>query len=371
MFYKKLLKIALVTFSLIVVYFFSAMVVYDPLQVLHKPWFRQESFIDNMRDQALGIINNYDFDSIILGNSMLENTSSDEASQKIGGKFVNISSSGMLYAERYVLTKYALERKTLKNVIWVLDSYFLSPMPYSDSFSPESYADKKDQQLRLYFNTRYAWCILTWSRSKKCIGKRGSLDRPAAWMESARELFGDYTNVIREMSVEKKKNLEKQLEEIAASGVPEEKRVSLEKISQAEKVVDEYMFSLAKAYPDTKFSIVIPPYSLLHWVIKNDPSFDFSMYRLLVERIMTKASVYPNIRFFWFYDEDFVADLSRYKDDTHYDDSVNSLFLKAISDETHTITFKNVSSAFKRLEQKIRKFDVFPVLQMIKKDLEK
>jgi hypothetical protein len=47
-----------------------------------------------MRQQAAGIINNYEFDSIILGTSMLENTSAKEAGEKLGGKFMNISLSG-------------------------------------------------------------------------------------------------------------------------------------------------------------------------------------------------------------------------------------------------------------------------------------
>ena len=48
----------------------------------------------NMRQQAAGIINNYEFDSIILGTSMLENTSAKEADEKLGSKFMNISLSG-------------------------------------------------------------------------------------------------------------------------------------------------------------------------------------------------------------------------------------------------------------------------------------
>ena len=40
-----------------------------------------------MRLQAAGVINNFDFDSVVFGSSMLENTSAKEASKKLGGNF--------------------------------------------------------------------------------------------------------------------------------------------------------------------------------------------------------------------------------------------------------------------------------------------
>lgn len=65
----------------------------------------------NMRFQAAGIANIYDFDSIILGTSMLENTSSADCNEKIGGTFVNVSLSGSNYFERSIVLNYFLHKK--------------------------------------------------------------------------------------------------------------------------------------------------------------------------------------------------------------------------------------------------------------------
>ena len=77
-----------------------------------------------MRQQAAGIINNYEFDSIILGTSMLENTSAKEAGEKLGGKFMNISLSGSNFYERSFVLEYALRKKEIKKIIYSLDEYF-------------------------------------------------------------------------------------------------------------------------------------------------------------------------------------------------------------------------------------------------------
>ncbi|MWV61863.1 hypothetical protein DCO58_07290 [Helicobacter saguini] len=55
--------------------------IYDPLQVFHKPFFRETTFLSDMRVQNRGIIKNYDFNSVILGTSMLENTLPKDANE--------------------------------------------------------------------------------------------------------------------------------------------------------------------------------------------------------------------------------------------------------------------------------------------------
>ena len=62
---------------------FALLYVYDPLQLYHKPYFRETTFFNEMRIQDKGIIKNYDFNSFILGSSMFANTSAKEADEKI------------------------------------------------------------------------------------------------------------------------------------------------------------------------------------------------------------------------------------------------------------------------------------------------
>ncbi|MBA1420623.1 MAG: hypothetical protein FAF03_07165 [Epsilonproteobacteria bacterium] len=81
--YKKIVLTYFVSITLLSLIFFATLFIQDPLKIFHKPWKHKAYLQSSMREQAAGIINNWYFDSILLGTSMLENTSSTEASQGI------------------------------------------------------------------------------------------------------------------------------------------------------------------------------------------------------------------------------------------------------------------------------------------------
>ncbi|MCW1630108.1 hypothetical protein OLS52_08485 [Campylobacter jejuni] len=75
----------------------------------------------DMRMQARGLILYKDFDSAIIGTSMLENTSAKEANKKLGGNWINLSLGGSTFALRAVILDYLFKHKDIKNIIYSLD----------------------------------------------------------------------------------------------------------------------------------------------------------------------------------------------------------------------------------------------------------
>lgn len=102
-----------------------ALYLFDPYQLYHKPILRKTIFASDMYYQAAGIINNYNFDSIILGSSIMVNTSSNEASKKLGNKWVNLSAGGASVEIRTDILTYALENRNIGNVIFSLEPGWL------------------------------------------------------------------------------------------------------------------------------------------------------------------------------------------------------------------------------------------------------
>mgnify|MGYP000113639536 FL=1 len=128
----------------------------DPLQLFHKPFIQDEGFIEkDMRKQAAGIINNYDFDSIIIGTSMLANTSSFEASSKLNSNFINISMNGSDYYERDFILSYALKNKNIKNVIYSLDYFYLYQTKSNVSDYYFLYDDIFINDFNIYFSDKF------------------------------------------------------------------------------------------------------------------------------------------------------------------------------------------------------------------------
>ena len=76
-------------FTFVAIIYFS-----DPYMLFHKKYFHHGKILDNLRIQNYGIIKYGEFDGIILGTSMLQNTSADEASEKLNMRFANLSFAG-------------------------------------------------------------------------------------------------------------------------------------------------------------------------------------------------------------------------------------------------------------------------------------
>ena len=90
-------KIIIATFSLL----FSALLlmgsinfVIDPLFQYHMPWLNLEANIINERYQNAGIAKNFDFENVIIGNSMSENFLISEAECALEGKTVKLTAAG-------------------------------------------------------------------------------------------------------------------------------------------------------------------------------------------------------------------------------------------------------------------------------------
>lgn len=54
---------------------------YDPFQIFHTPYFRDVTFSSDTRFQSRGVIRFYDFNSIILGSSILTNMDVQKANE--------------------------------------------------------------------------------------------------------------------------------------------------------------------------------------------------------------------------------------------------------------------------------------------------
>ena len=172
---KKNISIFFITFLLTIISFLGTMFIFDPLQLFHKHWNNDNKLVPYMRQQAAGIINQYEFDSIILGSSIFENTSAREASKILGGKFVNLSLEGSTFATCSLILKYALEKKTIKQVLYSLDiSALILPIHRDTSDFDYLYDNNKFNDLLAYQNSKYLYCLLN---DDLCFGNNIDLNR--------------------------------------------------------------------------------------------------------------------------------------------------------------------------------------------------
>ena len=84
----------------------SVFYVSDPYMLFHEHWFHKGKMINNPRIQNYGLIKYEPFDAVILGTSMFQNTSADEATKKLKRTYVNLSFPGATYYERFLVLNY-------------------------------------------------------------------------------------------------------------------------------------------------------------------------------------------------------------------------------------------------------------------------
>lgn len=344
---------------LVATVFIAVVYTLDPLQFFHRATKADGPLSSDMRAQAAGILNSFDIDSIILGTSMLENTSAAEASAKLGGKFFNISISAGDHAERSIILKRAL-RKNIKNVIYSLDNSYITCSQREDRIPAYLYDTNPFNDLRYY---------ITAANIKKLFQNDSGLtltdhDHPMAWFHvpDHRDRFGGIGQWVAHKNNPQIKDLVNQrLPQLAATFPTDTRRTihSPEKEKLAKQYIEKYFLDIIQDHDGTNFYLIIPPYSRLLYAIqrRKNPE-DFFLHQEIIRYLVERTKEKKNIHIYGFEDQDFLDDIANYKDATHYHQKFNTLFLDAIAGDKHELTPENVEEYLKRCEQKAWDYDI-------------
>lgn len=365
--YKQLvIKYFIYIFSIFSIFIFIICVAFyiiDPLQFFHRSWFHNENLLSsNMREQVPGIINNYDYDSAILGSSMLENTSSYEAGSKLGGKFINISLRASDFYERSFVLKKLL-KNNIKTVIYSMDHYYLYLSKGNPSYNTSNWISLySNNPLRyfLYYMTKQNFINLF----KKDVGlTKTNLDTPFAWMfqPQTTKRFGGLDKWIDDISCfELQDLLVKSVLDIADTyDLGNYKEIhDFKNELNVYKYLDEYILRFVSDHKNTEFHLVFPPYYRLTYAkwLKFEPKL-FFCYLNSIRYLVGKAKNTPNLHIYGFENEKFLDNIDNYTDPYHYHPKYNSYMLDSIVDGKE-LTEKNVDEYLKHIEKKASDFDL-------------
>lgn len=347
----------------------------DPLKLFHKPYFLKENLNSNMRLQAAGIIKNYDFNSIILGTSMLENTSSKEASNVLGGKFMNISLSGSDFYERSFPLHLALETKQVKKVIYSLDysglkNSRMGRRDFSISNFDYLYDSNTLNDLKSYVNLELPKCALKFNFSP-CFGRKTNFDSPNEWysdkIHSSR--FGGLDNWFKAKNNNQIrdafKEISNSIKKIKNAEVLDDKERD-NKVLLSKNYLDKYLVKYAIEYPQTEFILVIPPYSRIQNAINAQyKKSDFYRVKESIKYLVHKSNEFKNIKVYGWGDKDFPDDIANYKDLRHYGIEINSKMLSWIKNNDGLLTSNNIEVYLKEFTKKSLNYNVISIGEKI------
>ena len=341
--------------------------IYDPFMFFHKPYFREQTYMTDLRISARGIIDFVDFDSVILGSSVLANTSSKEANQKIGGKWVNLTLWGSVLKDRAILLEYLFKHKQIKSIIYSLDAYALisDHKPYVD-INPLLYSnDSLFAKWRYYLDTKFIKCAIRWSNKKECVGQKE--------LESVASILWFLNNV----GGITKWNPSILADILEAYNSPNDflsnTRQNMQRYNEAKK----YLFDIVEKNPQIDFHFLIPAQPRLFYSVasikkmkayyKGRTLDDYlADWKEMLKWLIDKSAQYPNMKIYGFDDTDYPDNITNFGDFEHPNIDMNSMQLDAIANGTHILTPQNIDKYLATMEQKIKNYDLAPLIAQIK-----
>ncbi|MFC1546022.1 hypothetical protein ACFL4I_01210 [Pseudomonadota bacterium] len=326
--------------------------IYDPLHIFHKSWVTEKDRIHgDMRVQAAGIINNYNFDSFIIGTSMLKGSSAILVSEKLGEKFVNLSPNGASISERRYITEYALKKKKIKSVIISFDTGLDQNLIVSNPKFPVSkfnylYDEASLNDLKAYWNYKFVGCLASFSTSTYCLGNKRTIQRPVEWFDKLNKRNQNISGI--ENWVHNKKGrgkaIHSRVQRHIKRPIASEKEYK-EKLELSQEIIERSLFSSIESHKGVEFYVVFPPYSrFLYSLWKNKNPYKFLLYKETLRYFVKEGSKYKNLKIYSFDDMQYLDDLNNYRDMRHYNTDMNEMMLDAIANGKHLITIENVDA---------------------------
>ncbi|MBO5891828.1 MAG: hypothetical protein J6Q30_03845 [Oscillospiraceae bacterium] len=307
---------------------------------------RDNTYMLQERYVSAGLVKNYDYDTLIVGSSMIQNFDMDVFRKELGGKPLHIGVGGMQppeiiqilhcayetqKADKYFvgidLMAFQNENKESHIPQYLLKDDLLSKLRYLLSYEvwfrylPVDVAFVLADQVGVELPAEYA--------NKKSIDKLGnwSSDYPV-WGEQV--VIDNYITGKYEVSKVDSTNL-----------LP---RIT----SNIDKFFNECDFEKGEHI------FFFPPYSSLCWAEYQNRG-QFEIY-LQAKQYFIEKAMQHNLSVYDFQGAEFTMDLSNYKDTTHYMSHINDWMVKCFANKEYLVTRENAMELEQILIENTQKF---------------
>lgn len=290
-----------------------------------------------------GIAKNYDYDSVLVGSSMVENTNVAEMDELFGYKTIKVPySGGSSFNHKKILDVCFESNNNIKNVFWSLDEYALT----TDYMTPRYplpdylYDFDKSNDLSYLLNLDIFYFYISKDLIGTFKGQNQSAMRDGSWVEDE--------------SIYCKENA------LASLNYPLEQEGNKGKKLYEKNLTDNIKYNiipLIKNNKETIFRFYMVPYSISYWYMeKSGGRLDAHFYN--VEKVLSEIFEYDNVEVYFFQDDkDIITNLDNYKDYTHFKPEINSYMSKEMSKNTHQLTKDNYNKVLDNFKNYLESFD--------------
>ena len=322
----------------------------DPLQFYRRaaiPFWSTDQ-----RSQNPGLARNYNYDTVLLGTSSVENYIPEKIANAYGWQPVKLAISGSSIHEQRQILDVALRTAQVKRVVWALDFMALGGAPdrKEDYFSPyPQYLYNTNplddgQYLFSATTTRDSLNALLHKLSLRCWHTpqlqllnnwqtKYTFGEAQLWQSYQRIISGDYG--------------QPRLEVLYRPG-----RYSFQ---QLKNNVETNILPAIRSRPEVQYTLFLPPYSIPFYLIywHQDPQViaDWLKFR---QWLADATAHLPNVVLHDFQaDNRYVSHYDRYKDFLHYDSGVAEAILDEMVRAENTEKPNSMAERNRKLQQYI------------------
>lgn len=322
---------------LILVVSITVNVIIDPFFQYHKPIKKLNYEYDSIMYQGAGMIKNFDYETLIIGSSLIQNMRPTYAEELFQSKTVKVPLCGIGFPFILDACNLALEKnKSLKRIIMNTDPTLFFNDSEDASFPSYMYDNNIFNDVNYLLNKSVLFSE-NLNVLNRTIEKNAQENMDEAFSSEKTFYFSEYS-AVQSVSNDPINFDEKELYEKFKSGV-----------SSLADVVEKN--------PDIEFNFFIPPKSVLELKTMSLNSY-LDFYCNIIKETFDTFSSYDNCRMFMFQDdEQTVGNLYNYCDTQHFSSNVSDKILKNIFRGENLLTNDNCGERLEKIKKMAVNFD--------------
>ena len=288
-----------------------------------------------------GIAQHYDYDTVLVGTSMIENTDVDEFDELMGTKAVRLPySGGTALNMKTILDICFLSNNEIQAVYWELDEFQLFSNSDETRYPLPEYLyrddNKEDLSYLLNLDIFYHYAV------KDIIGTlRGQVQPAERRGETFSGTFGK-SAVLNGYSRPKESDT---------------KRDAAVYLNKVDANLSQNIKPLIEAHPETEFIFYFVPFSVLYWD-QEVRKGNFDSILDAVEYAIGQLLSYENVKIFFFHnEEEIITNLDNYKDFSHYGKWINSYMTQAMAENKNILTLQTFQEQIEEMRKYINSYD--------------
>lgn len=308
---------------------------FDPFYQYHKPVFGMDAVLYDRDNQVVGTIRNLDYDMVLLGSSVVENSDSAFLDHIYDGKTLKVIRASGSTADLLYYLDMAHDCRELKRVFWGVDIFALTA-PAQVTLTGED--------IPQYLYTRTMLDDIPYLYNKEILFQKIPL--MFAYHAQGRNIGGhayDWS-ADKEFSAAKAMQAYDKPSEVQPTADPAQ---WMENLSVNMQMLDQEI----AGHPEVEYILFFPPYSMMWW----DSGYVNGLgegYLALLEQVFPQLLSYDNARLFYFQDqEEIICNLDNYMDMIHFHPDINQYILQCITDGSHEVTEENADRILEHMRQ--------------------